>query len=171
MSNLDNRSWESCDVQLGHQSVGNLWCPTWTSDRWKVIPKREMPKKEISTLCSKNDIETIKHKSVKIIINPFITKTSEWSLGNVGLASAYVLCPSRLIQVPTILHWGLWITRSGILEWRIPEWTDTEVWSAGLTSPESCRRTRWCDTLIDIWLGNIHDELHSYILLRPQGRN
>ena len=33
-----------------------------------------MPKKEISTMCSKNDIETIKNESVKIIINPFITQ-------------------------------------------------------------------------------------------------
>ena len=30
------------------------------------------------------------------------TKTLEWSLGNVGLASTYVLRPSRSIRVPTI---------------------------------------------------------------------
>ena len=37
------------------------------NDPWESCPKKEMPKKEISTMESRN------HENVKIIKNPFIT--------------------------------------------------------------------------------------------------
>ena len=56
MSNLDIKAWESCDVQLGHQA-------------WESSTKKGNTQKGNLTMCSKNDIETIKNKSVKSIHN------------------------------------------------------------------------------------------------------
>ena len=54
-------------------TCGNLVLADPANDLWGSCPRKEMRKKEISTMCPKIDIETIKNKSAKIIINPFIT--------------------------------------------------------------------------------------------------
>ena len=68
MSNLDNRPWESCDVQFGQQSVGKFECPSRTTGRGKVV-------------MSKLDIRTFPRSVVQIGHHNFPTACwPNWTL-------------------------------------------------------------------------------------------